>query len=219
MRGRTGAEWGVAAPVLLAAVLAGCGQPGGEDVDVAATPSATATRASGTAAPSGGSIGAAGTPCPLPVAFDIARGWKAKVVDVQPSADVATEDLVELLHQGPVTLACEIDAKPAGNIGFLRVWTGEPGKADARTVLEGFVDAEKGTSKATYRTFASGGLTGVEVEYLCTSEVLDETKKENALAVVTDRGPVVLHLGGLDDEEHRAMLPAFELARRTLRTP
>ncbi|MCH0564232.1 hypothetical protein I3F54_13595 [Streptomyces sp. MUM 2J] len=210
---------------MLAGALTGCGQSGGGDADVAASPSsaaasatATATATSGTAAPSGGSVGAAGSPCPLPVVFDIARGWRAKAVEVPPPADVQAEDLEELLRQGPVTLACEIDAKPAGNIGFLRVWTGKPGRADARGVLEAFVDAEKGTSGATYRRFTSGGLAGVEVAYLHTGGLPDEAKKENALAVTTDRGPVVLHLGGMDDEEHRAMLPAFELARNTLHT-
>ena len=43
------------------------------------------------------------------------------------------------------------------------------------------------------------------------------SKEQRALAVTTKRGPVVLHLGGLDTEEHRAMLPAYELAKRTLR--
>ena len=117
-----------------------------------------------------------------------------------------------------MTAACEIDAKPAGNIGFLRVWTGKPGDADARTVLKEFVAAEKGAEQAKYRAFKTAdGVTGAEVTYMYTSEALDETKEERALAVATKRGPVVLHLGGLDTDEHRAMLPAYELARRTLR--
>jgi hypothetical protein len=123
-----------------------------------------------------------------------------------------------LLHQGPVTAACEVDAKPAGHIGFLRVWTGEPGDDDARAVLKAFVAAEGGTSKAKYHDFTTGDLKGVEVEYLFTSKLLDETKPERALAVTTTNGPVVVHLGGLDSGEHRAMLPAYELAKRTLRT-
>jgi hypothetical protein len=35
---------------------------------------------------------------------------------------------------------------------------------------------------------------GVEVEYLYTSKLLDETKPERALAVTTPNRPVVLHL-------------------------
>lgn len=161
----------------------------------------------------GGTIGAKGSSCELPVTFDIAEEWTAETVDVGPAGDVAEE----LLRQGPVAVTCEIDAKPAGNIGYLRVWTGEPAKDDARAVLEAFVEAQAGASKETYRTFKTGGLDGVEVEYLYTSELLDETKKERALAVVTSDGPVVVHLGGLDTEEHEEMLPAYQLAKRTLR--
>ncbi|MFD5348217.1 lipoprotein [Streptomyces anulatus] len=36
-------------------------------------------------------------------------------------------------------------------------------------------------------------------------------------AVATPDGPVVVHLGGMDTEEHTAMLPAFELAKKTLK--
>ncbi|MFE2103674.1 lipoprotein, partial [Streptomyces sp. NPDC059468] len=103
-------------------------------------------------------------------------------------------------------------------IGVLRVWTGEPGDADARTVLRQFVAAEDNTSKEKYRSFrTANGLSGVEVEYLYTSKLLEETKKESALAVSTPDGPVVLHLGGMDTEEHNAMVPAYELAKQTLR--
>lgn len=112
---------------------------------------------------------------------------------------------------------CEVDAKPAGHIGFLRVWTGAPGADDARTVLEAFMAAEVNASKAQYSTFKAGALTGAEVKYAYKSEFDDAPKTERALAVTTPRGPVVVHLGGLDTEEHEAMLPAFELAKRTLK--
>jgi len=201
----------VAQAALLAGVLAGCSGAGEEagdgDSKKSASPSAPA-KASGaddTAASGGGTIGAPGSACELPVTFDTAKNWKAEAVEAP-------------LRQGPVSLACEIDAKPAGNIGFLRVWTAKSGDADARSVLKAFVAGEDGASEEKYGTFTSGGLTGVEVEYLYTSELLEETKKERALAVVTPDGPVVLHLGGLDTEEHEEMLPAYDLARRTLRT-
>jgi hypothetical protein len=196
---------------LLAGALTGCSEAAeGDDSKASARPSsATATAKpsgpDGTAVSSGGTIGAAGSACELPVTFDTAKGWKAEAVKAE-------------LSQGPVTLACEIDAKPAGNIGFLRVWAGKPGDADARTVLEAFVAAEDGVSKERYGAFTSGGLSGVKVEYLYANELLEETKKESAFAVATANGPVVVHLGGLDTEEHEEMLPAYELARRTLRT-
>ncbi|MEV7737052.1 lipoprotein [Streptomyces sp. NPDC088921] len=193
---------------LLAGVLTGCSEAAeGDDSKTSARPSATAETSApdDTAAAGGGTIGAAGSACELPVTFDIAKSWKAEAVEAP-------------LSQGAVSLACEIDAKPAGNIGFLRVWAGKSGDADTRAVLEAFVAAEDGVTKEKYRTFTTGGVSGVEVEYLYTSELLEETKKESAFAVTTADGPVVVHLGGLDSEEHEEMLPAYELARRTLRT-
>ncbi|MFF4896365.1 lipoprotein [Streptomyces sp. NPDC001068] len=205
-----------AVPLALAAgLLAGCG------ASVRASDVTESGRASSGAARSGGTVGAAGSGCTLPVTFDTARGWRAEAVEGPAGAasDAPGGDLAEsLLRQGPVTLVCEIDAKPAGAIGFLRVSTGKPGRADAGAVLRAFVAAQAHTGGARYRTFTSGGLAGVRVDYVSTSGLSAESKRESALAVVTPDGPVVLHLGGLDSEEHDEMLPAFELARRTLRT-
>ncbi|MFF1547534.1 lipoprotein [Streptomyces sp. NPDC058291] len=206
------AAWSTVLTVLLTGCAAGDG-----DSDTAAGRAGASASATAKVAARGGSVGAAGSACELPVTFDVAEFWKAKAVD----AAGATGDLADLadalLHQGPVTMACEIDAKPAGKIGFLRVWTGEPGDADARSVLKAFVAAEQGASKAAYRAFTSGGVKGAEVEYVTTSELLDESKTEHAFAVTTPKGPVVLHLGGMDTGEHDAMLPAYELAKSTLR--
>lgn len=225
----------LAQAALLAGVLTGCSGAAqdGAKPSAAASASAGAASDSGTAVNSGGTIGAAGSACELPVTFDIAEDWKAEAVDAGAGAgkaagsgsteaedgesEFAQEIADALLRQGPVTAACEVDAKPAGNIGFLRIWTGEPGDDDARAVLEAFVAAEDGASKARYSSFEAGGLSGAEVKYLYTSKLLEETKEEAALAVTTERGPVVLHLGGMDTDEHRAMLPAYELAKRTLR--
>ncbi|MDH6605324.1 hypothetical protein M2164_000959 [Streptomyces sp. SAI-208] len=205
---RAGNTWlRMAHAALLAGVLTGCSEAAGDDSKASAGSSATAetSGAVDSAAVRGGTIGAAGSACELPVAFDMAKSWRAEAVEAP-------------LSQGPVTLACEIDAKPAGSIGFLRVWAGKAGDADARTVLEAFVAAEDGVSGEKYGAFTSGGLSGVEVEYLYASELLEETKKESAFAVTTADGPVVVHLGGLDTDEHEEMLPAYELARRTLHT-
>lgn len=220
---------------LVAGVLTGCSGAAEEDPKTSASATASAEAASDgdTAVKSGGTIGAAGSACELPVTFDIAQYWEAEAVDAgtekdksdgsgEASADAEEDELAQeiadaILHQGPVTAACEVDAKPAGNIGFLRIWTAEPGADDARTVLEAFLADENGVSKAKYSAFKSGDLTGAEVKYLVTSELLEETKEETALAVTTEEGPVVIHLGGMDTEEHRAMLPAYELAKKTLR--
>nr|WP_244217349.1 lipoprotein [Streptomyces carpinensis] len=210
--------------VLLSGVLTGCAQKSQGDGSRASRAAATADAsagadAAGDAARRGGSVGAPESACPLPVGFDVAADWKAKAVEAAATGgSAADKDLADaFLRQGPVTAACEIDAKPAGNIGFLRVYTGEPGSQDARSVLRAFVAAEGDVSKERYRPFKAGDLDGVEVEYLYTSKVMEGSKKESALAVVTPKGPVVLHLGGLDTEEHDQMLPAYELAKRTLR--
>jgi hypothetical protein len=238
----------MAGAALAAMVLTGCSEASKPDAGESGGASAGASAdAKPAGAESGGSVGAAGSACELPVSFDIAERWEPEAIDAaaaraepeEPSdespddqgdqdgpggldKELAAELADALLRQGPVTAACEVDAKPAGHIGFLRVFTGEPGEDDARTVLEDFVLAEESEEvsldEQRYRTFRSGKLTGVEVSYLRTSAILEETTKQRALAVVTADGPVVLHLGGLDDEEHEAMLPAFDLAKRTLRT-
>ncbi|MFB8775970.1 lipoprotein [Streptomyces broussonetiae] len=214
MRFGAGRAWhGGVHPALLVAVLAGCGAGDGEERDGAKVPAAKGTAtssaaasapASGPAAVSGGTLGGAGSACELPVTFELAGKWTAEAVEVP-------------LEQGPVALVCEVDAKPAGSIGFLRVWTGEPGEAGAREVLEGFLAAQGDAGEEEYGAFTADGLSGAEVAYRYTSEFLDGPNTEHALAVTTPDGPVVVHLGGLDDAEHRDMLPAYELARRTLR--
>ncbi|MDX3644702.1 lipoprotein [Streptomyces sp. MB09-02B] len=243
--GRAARGTALAQLALLAGVLTGCSEPAGDgDAKPSASTTGAATAegkgtaedttedaagdAAADAAKSGGSVGAAGSACELPVAFDTAEKWKAEAVETGPPADgggseedeLAAELAEGLLRQGPFTAACEIDAKPAGNIGFIRVWTGEKGaKGDAEALLKEFVAAEGNTSKAKYSEFTSDSdVSGTEVEYLYTSEALEETKKERAFVAVTPAGPVVVHLGGLDTQEHEQMLPAYELAKRTLRT-
>ncbi|MER6264419.1 lipoprotein [Streptomyces sp900105245] len=219
--------------VALAAVLGGCAGAADDDGKKGASASPAAKGAGGEdtgpgggAAARGRTIGAAGSPCELPVSFSLAKDWKPKAIDAEAQLAKASkgsdDDLSgafaeSFLRQGPVIAACEIDAKPAGNIGFLRVWTGKKGDADAGGVLRAFVAAEDNVSKAKYHSFRTGGgVSAVEVEYLYTSKLLDETKKESAFAVATPDGPVVLHLGGMDTEEHEAMRPAYDLAKQTL---
>ncbi|MET7618429.1 lipoprotein [Streptomyces sp. NPDC005408] len=157
----------------------------------------------------GGTVGGAGSPCALPVSFDLAADWKPKPVKEDKQFGPT--------KQGPVTLLCEIDAKPAGHIGFLRVWTGGRSGDDARKALEAFVaDGAKSRDKVVYAPAEAGQYAATEVTYLNTNEFLDEPKKERAIAFTTPKGVVVVHLGGLDSEEHDAMLPAYELAKKSV---
>ncbi|MFJ3162107.1 lipoprotein [Streptomyces kanasensis] len=182
----------------------------------AAGPSAAASDAPRPArvAAKGGTLGAPGSACPLPVTFDVAAAWVPK--RIKPVDD---PDLRDLLDQGTVTIVCEIDAKPAGNIGFLRVWTDGDAAASPREVLESFVAGDDSPGSVVHRDVELAedpALPAAEVTYVVTSPLLDERKKVRALAVVTPAGPVVLELGGLDTDEHEGMLPAYELAKGSL---
>jgi hypothetical protein len=198
----------VAAGLLLAGCSAGSGAPGEAASAAPSAPAAPSASASPGTAARGERIGAAGSPCPMPVSFDTARHWTAEKV-----AAAGDPELAELARQGPVTLVCEVDAKPAGHIGFLRVWTGAAKGKTAREALEAFVAAEENAYKARYHDTKAGALAATEVTYMVVSDLDDEQKDERAFAVTTPAGPVVVHLGGLDSAEHRAMLPAYELAR------
>ncbi|MEV6331726.1 lipoprotein [Streptomyces sp. NPDC051909] len=210
-----------AVPVALLAaglLLSGCGTGQGPAA-APAKPSApakaaepaksTAPAKEATAAPAG-SLGGPGTACALPFSFSLAEDWQPKAIENPEDPEFAA-----LTRQGPATVRCEVDAKPAGHIGYLRVWTAPKGLA--RPTLEAFVTAEKGSRKAVYADTKAGSLPAVQVVYEVHSELMDETKTERAFAVETADGKVVIvHLGGLDTEEHQAMRPAYELARSTL---
>ncbi|KQX13736.1 hypothetical protein ASC82_07280 [Streptomyces sp. Root431] len=207
-----------AAALLVGGVLTGCGEAeplpeitqGARPTTAPATTAPEAPEASASAV-AGASLGGPGTACALPVSFTLAEQWEPEAVK-----DPENPDFAALMRQGPATVRCEADAKPSGHVGYLRVWTAE-GKGPARTTLEGFVKAEKGSSAAVYRETKAGTLPATEVTYTVHNEVMEETKEERAFAVATPKGTVIVHLGGLDTAEHRAMLPAYELARTTLK--
>lgn len=202
------------APALLVTVaLTGCGSSDGGTKAADRPAQETKATPAGKPVTSGGTIGPAGSACPMPVTFDYATSWTPKGVKVDPDAVLA-----ELAQQGKVTVVCEINAKATGNIGFLRVWAGEPSDiSEPREALEAFLADEESASKVTYTAIEAGSLAAAEVTYTTHSELLDESKPERAFAVSTPDGPVVVHLGGLDSDEHRQMLPAYELAKRTLK--
>lgn len=208
---------GAVVTALAAALLTGCGEEkeehsGGPTPPATATSPTTSQKASGAPTAEGHTtVGAAGSACRLPVSFTAADNWKAKPLKLDGSAFDA------LAKQGPFTMACEIDAKPAGNIGFLRVWTSELKGGAPRAALEAFVGADKKARKATYTEIKAGSRPAAEVVYETYSELMEESKQEHALAVMTPGGAVVLHLGGIDTGEHREMLPAYELAKKSLR--
>ncbi|WP_395363142.1 lipoprotein [Streptomyces sp. YH02] len=207
-----------AAALAAGLLLAGCGdvEPMPEVTQGARPTAAPATKAAppATKAPAAAAshltVGGPGTACALPVSFGVAEKWTPKAIEDPEKAEFAA-----FTRQGPAVMRCEVDAKPAGHVGFLRVWTAE--KGSARAALEGFVKAERNTSEVTYEEGASGAGPVTEVTYTVYNELMEESKEERALAVSTPKGTVIVHLGGLDTAEHRAMIPAYRLARTTLK--
>lgn len=245
---RPPARRAVPAVALLAALaLAGCSSTARDDAGARKAEEKTGTKAAGetaagtttgggaaageAVAAKGGTVGGAGSACPLPVVFDLAASWKPKAVGIDPDSEIAAA----LGVRGGTTLVCEIDAKPAGHLGYLRVWQGEKSNRTPRQVLEAFTADGTGTGagagteagtgagtragagEITYAGTTAGDLPAAEAAYTVDDEPLDEPKKERAFAVCTPDGPVVIHLGGLDAQEHQEMLPAYELARKSLR--
>jgi hypothetical protein len=209
---------------LISGLLAGCSDaPGGHDSPGQAPSGPAASRgAAAGKAPAGGAwqdeikpatsaakLGGSGTPCVLPVSFDLAPSWKAK-----PVADGGSGD--PLAQQGGLTLKCEVDAKPAGHIGFLRVWSGGKAGDDPRKAVDGFLAGEKNIAERRDRATTAGALPAAEVTYAQSNPALGTSKRERILAVTTARGVVVLALGGLDADEHEQMLPAYLLAKQSL---
>ncbi|MCB8902869.1 MULTISPECIES: lipoprotein [unclassified Streptomyces] len=208
----------VTAALAAGLLLAGCADveplpevtQGARPTAAPATETPTAATKAPAAAAAALTVGGPGTACALPVSFGVAEKWTPKAIE-----DPENPEFAALTRQGPATVRCEVDAKPAGHVGFLRVWTA--GKGSAKAVLEGFVKAEQNTSKVTYEESGSGAGPVTEVTYTVYNKLMEESKEERAFAVSTPKGTVIVHLGGLDTAEHRAMIPAYELARSTLK--
>ncbi|HEV7973234.1 lipoprotein [Amycolatopsis sp.] len=142
------------------------------------------------AAKAGAEVGPPGSACPMPVTFSTADKWKA---------DVAEQDFTT----GGVKLLCEIDAKPAGSVGFIRVWQAA-GVTDAKAALEKFTSGEIGRDQK----YTAGPLSGSEVEYVKGSD-----SPARALAVPAGGGIVVVSVGALSKDLFEKNLPAYELVK------
>lgn len=182
-------------------LIAGCGSNGSSSSDKPAQgkqdngsapwhdgvqPAAAATK-----------VGGADTACPLPVAMDLPAKWKPVKLDAG------------LFRQGGLDALCEIDAKPAGAIGFLRVFVGPA--AEPRAALETFLAAQKDPRDPQYRETAVGKGSGAEVTW-----TEEETGRRRAFAMSTPLKTVVMTAGSIDDSEYEQLLPAFLLAKQSL---
>ncbi|PSJ27363.1 hypothetical protein B7P34_17850 [Streptosporangium nondiastaticum] len=162
----------------------------------------------------GGRVGGAGAVCEFPVSFEVAKAWQPKGVDAEGAVFLS-----KWLGHPSFKGACEIDAKPAGMIGYIRVWTSERTDMSPRQALETFVAEEKNVTSKEFSDTKAGDLPAAEVAYERKSPLFDEPQPEQAFAVTTPKGVTVVHLGGLESGEHKEMLPAYELAKRTTKLP
>ncbi|NBE79889.1 lipoprotein [Micromonospora rubida] len=157
-----------------------------------------------TPAAAGTTVGPEGSVCPLSMTFSVPAEWKVKAM--KSGTDY---------RAGPALLLCEIDAKPAGHIGFLRVW-----KIEGATPLNPQLTVDKFlneySSKAEnseYRRTKAGPLDSFEATWT------EDGSRKRAIVVSTLYGRLMLTLGGLDDEEFEAMLPAYQLAKSSANLP
>ncbi|MEH6376869.1 lipoprotein [Streptomyces sp. KLMMK] len=215
---------GAVSAALTIGVLSGCSsgaEKGGDTTRESTAPAETAAKAekAGKAEKNTGKpdakkvtlIGPAGSACELPVSFELAKAWKPSGLSVEDG-----KLLAKISGHAAFRGACELDAKPAGNIGFMRVWTTDRTDSSARQTLEGYMAEEKNVSEQKFSDLKAGDLPASEVVYTQKSALTDEPRQQRALAVKTPKGVTIVHLGGLDTEEHKEMLPAYELAKKSM---
>ncbi|MEU6074748.1 lipoprotein [Micromonospora sp. NPDC047074] len=155
-------------------------------------------------APAGTTVGKKGTPCELPVTFSVPPDWKVKAV--KTSAKFGEPRV------GKALMVCELDARPTGAIGFLRVWRVDGVAGGAEAHLKHFLDAySPKAADAEYRRLKAGTLDAVEASYL---KEAGGTVHDRAIAVSSLYGPIVLSLDTPDTEE---LLPAYQLVKQSAR--
>ncbi|MFG2059235.1 lipoprotein [Micromonospora sp. NPDC048930] len=199
-----------ATAVLAALILAGTAGCGDEQPRATASPSASP---SPTASPvvagppwydevapaaAAGEIGDKASPCPMELIFSVPAKWRAKAVKNGRDAAI-----------GRAVPVCEIDAKPAGHLGFLRVWKAD-GRGSQQEVMDKFLDVYGEATGRQYRRTKAGPLDSFEATFVGPTGT-----HERAILVSTIWGRFLLTLGGADDAEHQAMLPAYQLAKQT----
>jgi hypothetical protein len=214
----TYASAGIALAFLLS--VSGCSSDEPGAPEAAATPAASATSAPAApaeapAAAAGASIGAKGTACELPFEFQTAADWKAKSVDVKKLGELAA-----LAKVGDFSVVCEIDAKPAGSIGFIRVHVADKLSGAPAEHLQEFVKVAVGKREVSGTDFTDvriGGAQAAEASWETVDKEYDIRSKYTAFALNTKAGMVVVQLAPLDTGEFTSMLPAYELARKSVK--
>lgn len=204
-----------------------CGDGEGDGSSGASSASVNPTNSAATAARSGepwyddvapaqaaGKVGPAGSGCTLPVTFDLPPKWRAKTIE--PVTGEMAEVADAFTKRGGSTIRCEIDGRPSGDGGFLRVWTSDDPARGPRQALEAFLAAEEEISGQEYRETKVGTLDAVEVSYLSKSSLTDENQRELAMALHTGQGTVLISISGRAFDEFKDFFPAYQLAQQTI---
>ena len=178
-------------------VLAGCG---GSTEPAKQGTTAPVSGAAPAAAAAAGEVGAAGSTCPMPVTFKVAEKWKPQASD--PGTKL-----------GGAELLCEIDAKPAGSIGYVRVLLAK-GVTDPMAALQAYTAVGK-NSGFEYKDVQVGGVAAKEVSY--TAKSMDIDLPNQVLAVPVGGDVALVTVSSIDADLFKEILPAFELAKSSLK--
>jgi hypothetical protein len=141
-----------------------------------------------------------GSACPQTLFFDVPAKWKL-------TGDFSAAGG---LIAGGLTLVCELDGKPAGVPGIMRVFRGPRG--DLRTVAERFrADWAPNATGVDYRdtVIGPGGTSGLEVYFR------NQGHDNREFLVISGELVFLVDWGGFDEEAHAAGMPAYVLARQS----
>jgi hypothetical protein len=147
-----------------------------------------------------------GKACPAPISFDTAKKWKPEHIAGRSFSGIP-------LNRKELTLLCEIDAKPAGITGFIRVWKVRK-SATARTALMMAAPAFQQATGLEFHEITVGGQSTLELTYTA------DGSPGRAFAVTLASGEIIVtDWKGLDRQAHQAGLAAYQLARSSLAFP
>lgn len=200
---------GAAALALIAVTaVAGCGED-----PPAAAPSAAAGAApdpdgwpSVVPAAPAGKVGPGSECKDTPVRFDVPDKWTVGYIGSGFGAEFPVAGM---------PLMCEIDAKPGGIIGFIRVWHGRSTR-EPKAVLEDYVkQIAPRAVDVRYRPTRIGDLDAWEVWYQRPPDDVSDESQGRAFALSTDGQAVVTGWSALDDADYIAGLPGYVLARNS----
>ncbi|MEU5162018.1 lipoprotein [Streptomyces sp. NPDC020875] len=155
-------------------------------------------------------IGAAGSPCALPVAFDIPAAWKVNEAVPVERTGMAVEYSEYL---------CELDARPGGGKGSIRIHNDQSRLSQPRESLERFIRAGRLTERKNveYRDTKAGPYKAVEVSYEGYNESRKARVKDTRIAFEAPQGLVVFSVEALDPVDHDALLPELDRIKDTLK--